>query len=109
VTLYLNRDKTFLDIGDNLENNRVEEYLRTHKKIKDRIRKKTKEESHACIKVDDIAKELKIDSKTVKIHLDIMEIDGVGSYSDKNQKVFCSLEGVEKLREQIKRNINEKK
>jgi len=109
VTLYLNRDKPFLEIGDNLENNRVEEYLRTHKKIKDRIRKKTKEEARACVRVDDIAKELKIDSKTVKIHLDIMEIDGVGSYSDNKQKIFCSLEGVERLREQIKKKINEKK
>ena len=109
MTLYLNRDKPFLEIGDNLENNRVEEYLRTHKKIKDRIGKKTKEEARACVSVNDIAKELKIDSKTVKIHLDIMEIDGVGSYSDNNQKIFCSLEGVERLREPIKKKINEKK
>ena len=109
MTLDLKEYKPLVEKGDKLENKRVEKYLQTHKKIKDRIRKKTKEEARACVRVDDIAKELKIDSKTVKIHLDIMEIDGVGSYSDNKQKIFCSLEGVERLREQIKKKINEKK
>lgn len=87
---------------------RVKEYLQTHEKIKKIVKKKIDEGACVCVSVKDISNDLGIDPKAVKTHLDIMEIDEFGSYLDNNQKTFCSLEGIEKVRERIRKKIKEK-
>ena len=84
---------------------RVKEYLQTHKKIKNVVREKTLNEVYCCVKVDDVANKLGIDPKTAKIHLDLMEIDEFGSYLDEDHEMFCSTEGIERLRERFGRRI----
>lgn len=84
-------------------NTRVKNYLQTHKKIKNTVIMHTTAKACGCVNVKDVANEVKVSQKTARIHLDIMEIDGVGSYLDSNRKIFCSKDGVDKLQKRINR------
>ena len=86
---------------ENMVDIRVKEYLQTHKKIKNKVISDTMAKARGCVSVRDIANELGIDPKTAKIHLDIMEIDEFGSYLDNKKSIFCSAEGIDRLRKRI--------
>lgn len=87
----------------NMTATRVEEYLHTHEKIKNMVRRRTLEDACVCVKVADVANEMGIDSGTARIHLDIMEIDEFGSYMDREREMFCTAEGIERLRDRFRR------
>lgn len=54
----------------------------------ERIREET--DGSSCVPLSELAKELDMDSRTVKKHLEIMEIDGYGKFSDADKKhIFC--------------------
>jgi predicted ArsR family transcriptional regulator len=84
---------------------KVMDYLKTHEKVKNIVKKKAFDDAYCCVKVDDVANELGIDSKTAKVHLDLMEIDEFGSYVDREQEVFCSMDGIERLRNRFKKKL----
>lgn len=66
-------------------------YAKDHKKIKDAVALMQKEtEGSSCVIVSELAKETKIDPRTLRKHLEVMEIDGYGSFSEQKKKhIFC--------------------
>ncbi len=85
-----------------MSSTRVEDYLHTHEKIK-KIMRRAVEDAYCCVSVDDVANELGIDSNTARVHLDIMEIDEFGSYVDRAHEMFCTAEGIERIRERLRK------
>lgn len=66
-------------------------YSRDHQAVKGMI-ERIQEETHgsSCVPLSELAKELDMDSRTVKKHLEIMEIDGFGKFSSTERKhIFC--------------------
>jgi len=39
--------------------------------------------------------------------LELMKVHGYGTYLDDKEQVFCTVNGVEKLREQVKKKMEE--
>ena len=66
-------------------------YAKDHKNIKDMIERMRKETGGStCIIMSELSKELEMDSRTVKKHLEVMEIDGYGKFSDSEKKhLYC--------------------
>lgn len=79
------------------------EYLQNHRRIKEKIEEEMKNGACICVNVNDLASKLRMDARTVKTHLDIMKIDDYGTYLDEKKQLFCSLEGVERLRGQFRK------
>lgn len=50
---------------------------------------KNKFVKNVCVLIIDIAKEVKMDKRTVRRHLKIAEIDGVGYFGDSDKNIFC--------------------
>lgn len=76
---------------------KIREYLRAHKAVKNSVERNTVKKACGCVSVNDIANELSVEPGTVKVHLDLMTIDGVGKYLDNNEKMFCTREGIKRL------------
>jgi len=70
------------------------DYIATHQKIRDRLVEKSKTDKRACFDVARLASELKMDIRTVRAHLRIMEIDAVGIFMDTGEKQFCTKNGI---------------
>lgn len=83
------------------------EYLHTHRRIKTEIDKQMMEEARVCVNVNTLADKLDMDARTVKTHLDIMKIDGYGTYLDEKKNAFCTEEGLKRLNKQFKKAIDE--
>ncbi len=49
-----------------------------------------------CINVELIAERAKVDSRTAKLHLDLMEEYGVGKFCDPKKKTFSAIKQGEK-------------
>ena len=49
------------------------------------------------VDVNDLSKKLEMDPRTVKNHLDIMEMDGYGFFVNDKQTVFCPLSSIKKM------------
>ena len=56
----------------------------------------------ACVDVSQLARQLGMDVRTVRAHLEIMEEDSVGVFMDSTKKVFCTKEGVALLANVLK-------
>ena len=70
------------------------DYIAKHEKIRDKLIELSKTSEHACFSVARLASELKMDVRTVRAHLKIMEIDAMGTFLDDEQKQFCTKEGI---------------
>ena len=65
-------------------------YAQDHLRVKETIELMQKEAKSKCIIVSDLAKEVNMDPRTLKKHLQILEIDEWGQFADSNtQTVFC--------------------
>ena len=80
-----------------------DDYVETHKKVKKTVEEKTTKKDCGCVSVNDIAVELKMDPRTVRKHLGLMEVDEYGKYLDADKKIFCSKNGVERLANSFKK------
>ena len=70
------------------------DYISKHEKIRDRLIEHSRTGERACVDVAQLAAELKMDIRTVRAHLKIMEIDALGVFMDNKQKQFCTKEGI---------------
>lgn len=70
------------------------DYIAKHKKIRDKIVELSKTSEYACFNVARLALGLKMDVRTVRAHLKIMEIDAIGTFLDDEQKQFCTTKGI---------------
>ncbi|MBE3128052.1 MAG: hypothetical protein IMZ60_00025 [Actinobacteria bacterium] len=66
-------------------------YSEDHRKIKETIEKIRKEtEGSSCVIVSELAKEIEMDPRLLRKHMEVMEIDGYGHFSDtKKRHIFC--------------------
>ena len=67
-------------------------YAEDHLKIKEMIEKFKKEtEGSSCVIVSELAKEIEMDPRLLRKHLEVMEIDGYGHFSNRKKRhLFCS-------------------
>jgi hypothetical protein len=67
-------------------------YARDHLQIKDKIEQIQKETGGSkCVIASELSKEIKMDPRILRKHLEIMEIDGYGQFRDINKKqIFCT-------------------
>ena len=70
------------------------DYVDRHEQIRNKLLQMAKECNCGCFAVPKIAVELRMDQRTVRAHLKIMEINNVGVFVDPNEKEFCTKEGV---------------
>jgi DNA-binding transcriptional ArsR family regulator len=74
--------------------NSKQDYIAKHRKIRDKLIEKSRTSEHACFDVVQLASELKMDIRTVRAHLKIMEVDAIGVFIDAGQKQFCTKDGI---------------
>jgi hypothetical protein len=85
------------------------DYIAKHEKIRDKLMELSKTSEYACFSVVRLASELKMDVRTVRAHLKIMEIDTMGTFLDDEQKQFCTKKGVALLANTFRAHENHNK
>ncbi len=85
------------------------EYVESHKRVKKKIEEKGTQSKRPCVSVGDIAEELGMDIRTLRAHLELMEIDEYGTYLDDKERYFCPMERIEEIAERLKKKIREKR
>jgi DNA-binding transcriptional ArsR family regulator len=87
-----------------MSNNSKLDYLAKHERIRDKLIELSKTSEHACFNVARLASDLKMDIRTVRGHLKIMELDAVGTFMDDEQKQFCTKKGIALLADTLRAN-----
>jgi predicted ArsR family transcriptional regulator len=85
-----------------MSGNRQQDYLAKHKRIRNKLIETASGDGRACVDVSQLAKQLGMDVRTVRAHLEIMEVDSAGVFMDSTKKQFCTKEGVALLANALK-------
>jgi len=85
------------------------DYVARHKRIRDKLREMAEECHCGCFQVSKIATQLRMDQRTVRAHLKIVEANNSGAFVDPEEKEFCTKEGIILLAGKIglKKMLNE--
>ncbi|MCL7412611.1 MAG: hypothetical protein M8353_03215 [ANME-2 cluster archaeon] len=62
-------------------------FTQTHQKIMDTL--KEVQSKNACTSINLLAQNANTDSRTVRKHLEIAEIDDIGRFTDEKKTIFC--------------------
>ena len=89
-----------------MNSKRERDYIAKHQLIKNKLLEMVNQNERACADVTKIASQLKMDIRTVRSHLRIMEVDALGVFMDLDEKQFCTKEGISLLASTL--NLNEK-
>ena len=89
-----------------MRSKREQDYIAKHQLIKNKLLEIVNQNERACADVTKLASQLKMDIRTVRSHLKIMEVDALGVFMDQDEKQFCTKEGISLLANILK--INEK-
>jgi hypothetical protein len=81
------------------------DYIARHQQIRNKLIELVSRNERACIDVAQLASQLRMDIRTVRAHLKIMEVDAVGVFMDAGEKQFCTKEGIALLSEMLNRNV----
>ena len=68
------------------------DYVARHEQIRNKLMEMAKQCDCGCFPVRKIAAELKMDQRTVRSHLKIIEAHKVGVFVDPDEKEFCTKE-----------------
>lgn len=85
-----------------MNSNRRRDYLAKHKRIRDKMIETVNNTGTGCVYVSQLASELKMDVRTVRAHLEVMEVDAIGVFVDSTKKQFCTKEGIALLANALK-------
>jgi hypothetical protein len=85
-----------------MSNKRERDYIAKHEQIRNKLLELVSESERACFDVAQLASELRMDIRTVRAHLKIMEVDVVGVFMDPGEKQFCTKEGIAMLANMLK-------
>jgi hypothetical protein len=85
-----------------MSSKRQRDYLATHKKIKYKLIDTVNSTGSGCIEISQLAHGLGMDIRTVRAHLEIMEVDSAGIFLDSAKKHFCTKEGIALLANSLK-------
>ena len=88
-----------------MSSNNQRDYLIRHKRIRDKMMDSINTSGRACIEVSQLAQQLVMDIRTVRAHLEIMEVDSVGVFMDPAKKQFCTKEGITLLANALKLSV----
>ena len=77
------------------------DYIARHEQIRNKLKEMAEESDRGCIEVSKIAAELKMDQRTVRAHLRIIEVHNAGVFADPEGKQFCTKEGVALLAKRL--------
>ena len=69
------------------------EWVKKHRLIKEFL----DQCSSSSVRVSDVAKKLGMDQRTARAHLEVMEIDGFGAFTEENKTTFCRREAIKQL------------
>jgi hypothetical protein len=86
--------------------NRQQDYLAKHKRIRDKLLDTVNSTGRGCVDVSQLAYQLGMDVRTVRAHLEIMEVDSAGIFVDSTKKQFCTKEGIALLANAVKLSGN---
>jgi hypothetical protein len=89
-----------------MSSERERDYLAKHQQIRKKMIELVNANERACFDVAQLASQLRMDMRTVRAHLRIMEVDSVGVFMDPSEKQFCTKEGIALLANMLK--LNEK-
>jgi len=89
-----------------MRSKREQDYIAKHQLIKNKLLEIVNQNERACADVTKLASQLKMDIRTVRSHLKIMEVDALGVFMDHNEKQFCTKEGISLLVNTL--NVNQK-
>lgn len=68
--------------------------VKIHRKVRKAVDELSKETtSYRCINVENIAKRAKVDTRTAKVHLDLLQEHGYGTFCDPKRKTFSRKDG----------------
>jgi predicted transcriptional regulator len=82
--------------------NRQRDYLTTHRRIRNKLIEIVNSTGSGCVDVSQLAYRLGMDVRTVRAHLEIMEVDSAGVFVDSEKKQFCTKEGIALLANALK-------
>ena len=82
------------------------DYIAKHQQIRNKLIEMGSRSERACVDVSHLASQLRMDIRTIRSHLKIMEVDAVGVFMDTGEKQFCTKEGVTLLANML--NLNKK-
>jgi hypothetical protein len=85
-----------------MSSNRQRDYLDTHRRIRDKLIDTVNSTGRGCVDVLQLASRLGMDVRTVRAHLEIMEVDSAGIFVDSAKKQFCTKEGIALLANTLK-------
>jgi hypothetical protein len=85
-----------------MSSRRQRDYLARHKRIRDQLIETVKDTGRGCVDVSQLAYRLGMDVRTVRAHLEIMELDSAGIFVDSTKKQFCTKEGISLLANTLK-------
>jgi len=89
-----------------MRSKREQDYIAKHQLIKNKLLEIVNQNERACADVTKLASQLKMDIRTVRSHLKIMEVDALGVFMDHDEKQFCTKEGISLLANTL--NLNKK-
>ena len=78
------------------------DYKAKHQQIRNKLIELVSESERACFDVAQLASQLRMDIRTVRAHLRIMEVDAIGVFMDPGEKQFCTKEGIALLANMLK-------
>lgn len=81
-------------------------YLARHKRIRGKLIDIAQSTGRGCVNVSELANRLGVDIRTVRAHLEIMEVDSAGVFVDSSKKQFCTKEGITLLANALKLSVN---
>jgi hypothetical protein len=90
------------------QNQPSRDYVEKHRQVKEKVEEISSECECACILVRRLSEELKMDERTVKAHLEILEMHKAGTYLDSDRKVFCTTEGIKRIADKLDLRLKEK-
>jgi len=70
------------------------DYVAKHEQIRNKLLEMAKKCDCGCIPVPKIAAELGMDRRTIRSHLKIMEVHNAGVFINRDEKEFCTKEGI---------------
>jgi hypothetical protein len=82
--------------------NRKQDYLAKHKRIRDELIEIVNSTGCGCVDVSQLSDRLGMDVRTVRAHLEIMEVDSAGVFVNPTKKQFCTKEGISILANAVK-------
>ncbi len=85
-----------------MSSKRHRDYLTRHKRIRDKLMDTVSSTGSGCVDVAQLAYRLGMDVRTVRAHLEIMEVDSAGVFVDSAKKQFCTKEGIALLANALK-------